>query len=326
MFCSKPQLIQAVLMLKPMFYSQNNLFRAPAFFSDENWLNARLHKRNTRIVPVWKNLSLILDHETPTAITLSGDHARGLLEIAGEIALLGMDGPDAADDNASAFFAVDVSEYELPYLSTMMGQAKFTELRQAGVLMDSHEGSMLALARGLMFWHHNNHFCSNCGSSSVSAQGGRIRRCSNPECRREHFPRTDPAVIMFVSRPGPDGGACLMGRGHNFREGMYSPLAGFVDQGESLEQAVAREVFEETGISVKDIQYRASQPWPFPSSLMLGFRAHATSTKINIDLNELEDARWFPRSVVANAEASGLRLPRKDSIASWLIKDWLAED
>jgi len=309
-----------------MYYSQNKLFRAPSFFSDENWLKARLHKRNTRIVPVWKNLSLILDHEAPTAITFSGDHARGLLEIAGEIALLGLDGPDAADDSTSAYFGVDISEYELPSLAAMMGQAEFTELRQVSVLMDSHEGSMLALARGLMFWHRNNRFCSNCGSSSVSAQGGRMRQCSNPECRREHFPRTDPAVIMLITRAGPDGGACLMGRGYNFREGMYSPLAGFVDQGESLEQAVAREVFEETGISVKDVQYRASQPWPFPSSLMLGFRARATSTKINIDPHELEDARWFPRSVVANAEASSLQLPRKDSIASWLIKDWLAED
>ena len=114
-----------------------------------------------------------------------------------------------------------------------------------------------------------------------------------------------------------------MGRGHNFRKGMYSSLAGFVDQGESLEQAVAREVFEETGINVDDIQYRASQPWPFPSSLMLGFRARATSTKINIDTNEIEDARWFPMSVIKNAELSGLKLPRKDSIAFWLIKDWL---
>ena len=312
-------------MSRSMHYSQNKLFRVPAFFSDENWLKARLHKRNTRIVPVWRNLNLILDHEAPTAITLSGVHARGLLEIAGEIALLGMNGPDAADENASAYFAVDVSEYELPSLAAVMGRAEFKDLRQVGMLMDSHEGSMLALARGLMFWHHNNHFCCNCGTSSFSVQGGRIRRCSSPECGREHFPRTDPAVIMFVTRPGPDGGACLMGRGHNFREGMYSSLAGFVDQGESLEQAVAREVFEETGISVEDVAYRASQPWPFPSSLMLGFRARATSTKIDIDPNELEDARWFPRSVVANAEASGLRLPRKDSIASWLIKDWLTE-
>jgi len=153
-----------------------------------------------------------------------------------------------------------------------------------------------------------------------------MRRCSNPGCGREHYPRTDPAVIMLVTRPGPDGGACLMARGHKFRAGMYSSLAGFVDQGESLEQAVIREVFEETGINVDDVEYKASQPWPFPSSLMLGFRARAISTKINIDPKELADARWFPKSVVRKAGANELLLPRKDSIAYWLIKDWLAED
>lgn len=313
-------------MLNLMYYSQSELFRKPTYFANENWLKTRLNKRNTRIVPVWKNLSLILGHENPTAVTLSGNHARGLLDVASEIAFLGIDGPDFNDDNVNAYFAVDVSDCKLPSLAAMMGPAKFTDLRQVGTLMDRHEGSLLALARGLMFWHQHNRFCGNCGSSSVSIQGGRMRRCSNPACECEHYPRTDPAVIMLVTRPGPDGGACLMGRGHKFRDGMYSSLAGFVDQGESLEQAVVREVYEETGISVDDVQYRASQPWPFPSSLMLGFRARATSTKINIDINELEDARWFPRNVVENAEASGLQLPREDSIASWLIKDWLAED
>jgi NAD+ diphosphatase len=309
-----------------MYYSRIELFRTPSFFANENWLRALIHKRSTRIVPVWNNLNLILDQEKPTSVALSGDHARGLLEIASEVAFLGIDGPDVSDDNASAYFAVDVSECELPSLAAMMGPAKFTELRQVSMLMDRQEGSMLALARGLMFWHHNNRFCGNCGSSSVSKKGGRMRRCSNTKCEYEHYPRMDPAVIMLVTRPGPDGGACLMGRGHNFRKGMYSSLAGFVDQGESLEQAVTREVFEETGISVDNIEYKASQPWPFPSSLMLGFRARATSTKINIDPNELEDARWFPKSVVRNSEASELKLPREDSIAYWLIRDWLAED
>ena len=309
-----------------LYYSKTGLFRTPSFFADENWLKKRLYNQNTCIVPVWKNLSLILNHEMPSAITLSGNHARGLLEIASEIAFLGMDGPDLGDDTASAYFAVDVSDCEIPSLAAMMGRAKFTELREVGMLMDRQEGSLLALARGVLFWHQNNHFCGNCGFSSVSVQGGRMRRCSNPGCGCEHYPRTDPAVIMFVTRAGPDGGACLMGRNHNFREGMYSSLAGFVDQGESLEQAVIREVFEETGINVDNVEYRASQPWPFPSSLMLGFRARAISTKINIDPNELEDARWFPKSVVRNAEASGLKLPREDSIAYWLINDWLAED
>lgn len=313
-------------MLNLMHYSQIKLLRSSSFFANEDWLETSLKKRNTFIVPVWKSLNLILGNENPKAVILSGNHARGLLDVAGEIAFLGIDGADINDDKANSYFAVDVSDCELPSLATIMGPAKFIELRQVGSLMDKHEGSLLALARGLMFWHKNNHFCSNCGSSSRSILGGRLRRCSNPECECEHYPRTDPAVIMLVTRPGPDGGACLMGRSHKFREAMYSSLAGFVDQGESLEQAVVREVYEETGISVTDVRYRASQPWPFPSSLMLGFRAQATSTKINIDFNELEDAQWFPRTVVKNAEAYGLKLPREDSIASWLIKDWLAEN
>ena len=313
-------------MLNSMYYSKTNLLRPPALIASEEWLNARLHRRNTRIVPVWKDQNLILDHKKPTAVIFTGDHARGVLEISDEIAFLGLDGVDISDDKAIAYFAVDLSNCEPPSLASIMGQAKFTELRQVGMLMDKHEGSLLALARGLMFWHQNNRFCSNCGSPSLSIQGGRMRRCSDHECGREHYPRMDPAVIMLVTRPGPDGGACLMGRGHNFRKGMYSSLAGFVDQGESLEQAVVREVFEETGISVDNVKYRASQPWPFPSSLMLGFRARATTTKINIDPNELEDARWFPKSVVGNAVSSGLQLPRKDSIAYWLIKDWLTEN
>ena len=313
-------------MTNSLYYSKTGLFRTPSFFADETWLKKRLHNPNTFIVPVWKNLNLVLDHEMPSAITLSGNHARGLLEVASEIAFLGMDGPDFGDDTASAYFAIDVSDCEIPSLAPMMGRAKFTELREVGMLMGRKEGSLLALARGVIFWHQNNRFCGNCGSSSASVQGGRIRRCSNPGCGCEQYPRTDPAVIMLVTRPGPDGGACLMGRNHNFSEGMYSSLAGFVDQGESLEQAVIREVFEETGINVDDVEYKASQPWPFPSSLMLGFRARAISTKINIDPKELEDARWFPKSVVRKAEASGLKLPRTDSIAYWLIKDWLAED
>ena len=133
-------------MLNLMYYSQSELFRKPTYFANENWLKTRLNKRNTRIVPVWKNLSLILGHEKPTAVTLSGNHAHGLLEVASEIAFLGVDGSDVNDNNANAYFAVDVSECETPSLAAMMGPAKFTELRQVSTLMERHEASLLALA------------------------------------------------------------------------------------------------------------------------------------------------------------------------------------
>lgn len=309
-------------MSTPIYYTQNRLFRPPDFFNDENRLSALLHARNTRIVPIWRNRNLVLNADSPTPVTLSGDHARGLLEIAGEIALLGLEGDGSNEDHA-AYFTVDISEHELPTLTPLMGQAEFLDLRQVGVLMDAHDGSLLAHARGLMYWHRHNRFCSECGQPTHSQEGGRLRRCINEACGREHFPRTDPAVIMLVTRAGPEGGACLMGRHPNLPEGIYSTLAGFVDQGESLEQAVIREVFEETAIHVDQVQYFASQPWPFPSSLMLGFHARATSTKIDIGNDELEDARWFTKTQVAGMPANGIRLPRQDSIAYWLIDKWL---
>ena len=313
-------------MSEKIYYSENRLLRAPEFFSDPAWIKARLHSKNTRIVPVWRNRNLILDHESPSAITLSGNHGRGLLEMVDEITLLGLDTNNAQDDDACAYFVVDVSQYELPELSPIMGQAQFIDLRQVGIMLDGHDGSLLTHARGLMYWHRHNRFCNNCGHATHSAEAGRLRRCSNNECGRDHFPRTDPAVIMLVTRPGPEGGACLLGRHPNLPDGIYSTLAGFVVQGENLEQAVIREVFEETAIHVTDVEYCASQPWPFPSSLMMGYRARATSFQIDIGADELEDARWFTKNQVKNIEQTGLRLPRKDSIAYWLIANWLAED
>ncbi|MBT4934300.1 MAG: NAD(+) diphosphatase [Rhodospirillaceae bacterium] len=312
-------------MPKPIYYTKNRLLRKPELFSDPQWVDGRLHDRNTKIIPIWRNRNLILGHDSPAAITLSGDHARGLLEIASQIALLGVDADEDNRQGDSAIFAVDVSQHELPDLSPMMGTAEFVDLRQVGVLMDAHEGSLLSHARGLMYWHRHNCFCSECGSPTSAEEAGRVRRCNNELCERIHFPRTDPAVIMLVTRPGPDGGACLLGRHENFSTGMYSTLAGFVDQGETLEQAVAREVFEEAGILVDNVTYRASQPWPFPASLMLGFRARALTFNIDTNSDELEEARWFTRDQIARFPDKGLRLSRKDSISYNLIKDWLDE-
>ena len=148
-----------------------------------------------------------------------------------------------------------------------------------------------------------------------------MRRCANPACNTMHFPRTDPAVIMLVT----DDDRALLGRNKNFPlPGMYSTLAGFVEPGESLEDAVAREVFEETGIRVGEVRYHSSQPWPFPSSIMLGFTAQALDTEIIIDPDEIEAAAWFDRRfLLRHADDDEFRLPRRDSIARRLIEDWL---
>src|SRR4029077_16597742 len=164
-------------------------------------------------------------------------------------------------------------------------------------------------------------FCGSCGSPTRSEEAGHMRRCTDPACHAMHFPRTDPAVIMLVT----DGDRALLGRNKNFIPGMYSTLAGFVEPGESLEDAVAREGREETAIEVGAVHYHSAQPWPFPANIMLGFYAEATSSAITVDYGELEDARWFERDwMLSHADDDSFRLPGKDSIARRLLEDWLA--
>jgi NAD+ diphosphatase len=171
-------------------------------------------------------------------------------------------------------------------------------------------------------WHSRHRFCGVCGSPTVSERAGYLRVCTNPACGTEHFPRTDPAVITLVTH----GDAVLLGRQSRWRQGQYSVLAGFVEPGESLEETVVREVLEESGVLVGDVRYHSSQPWPFPSSLMLGFRAVAIDPTISPDCDELEEVRWFPRAEVLGRVAEGtMLLSPKDSISRTLIDEWLAE-
>jgi len=179
---------------------------------------------------------------------------------------------------------------------------------------------MLAYARGILHWHRQTRFCGVCGSPTELREAGHLRVCTNPACAAHHFPRTDPAVIMLVSR----GDRCLLGRKSEWPDGMYSTLAGFVEPGESLENAVAREVMEETGVAISNIRYHSSQPWPFPASLMLGFYATAETEEINYDPAELEHARWFTRAELADGGAGIRHRPRSDSIARRLIETWVA--
>src|SRR5262249_49094954 len=150
-------------------------------------------------------------------------------------------------------------------------EVEFTDLRRVGPLLERFEGSLLAYARGITYWHQRHRFCGVCGAPTRSRDAGHVRVCLNETCKTQHFPRTDPAVIMLVH----DGDRCLLGRQSVWPTGMHSTLAGFVEPGESLEEAVAREVREETAIEVTDVAYHSSQPWPFPSSVMLGFHARA---------------------------------------------------
>ncbi|TXJ09012.1 MAG: NAD(+) diphosphatase [Afipia sp.] len=187
----------------------------------------------------------------------------------------------------------------------------------------ARELSTIAMAKSLVGWHQRHGFCANCGARTSMADGGWKRVC--PTCKTEHFPRTDPVVIMLVT----DGDRCLMGRQSQFPPTMWSCLAGFVEAAETIEQAVQREILEEAGIHCEDVRYYMTQPWPYPSSLMIGCTARATTTDITVDRNELEDARWFTReesvAMLARNHPEGLTGPHPVAIAHHLLGNWIAE-
>jgi NAD+ diphosphatase len=190
---------------------------------------------------------------------------------------------------------------------------RFVELRVVAGELPSDEAGLLAYARGLSIWRSRHRFCSACGARLLRERAGHVLRCSNANCAQEAFPRIDPAIIVMVS----DGARALLGRQASWPPGRYSTIAGFVEPGESLEDAVVREVAEETGVAVHAIQYHSSQPWPFPASLMVGFQARcAPDAAIRGRCGELEDARWFTRAEI-NAGAAGL--PPSHSISYRLI-------
>jgi NAD+ diphosphatase len=197
--------------------------------------------------------------------------------------------------------------------------ARLVELRTIALLLPAEDAATAAYARALSHWHRGHRYCGHCGMATEASLGGHARHC--PACGRDTFPRTDPAVIVLVTY----GDQCLLGRSPRFPPGMYSTLAGFVEPGESLEQTLRREVLEEVGVALDEVTYRASQPWPFPQSLMLGFRATARATELLLDRDEIEDAIWIDRRELADPERRPVRLPRRDSIARFLIEEWLAE-
>jgi NAD+ diphosphatase len=321
-------------MRTPNFYAHPGFERAGLRRRDTGWIVERIADPVSLFVPVWRNQSLVieLDGGEPRAVVLPSTSIAEIIGQSlvaeerlarGEVVFLGV-------IEERAHFALDLSPVEAP-LEMLHSPAlaasgieaatvRFADLRQIGPQIDRREGALLALARAMMFWHSRHRYCGLCGSATRSEEAGHMRRCTNALCNTMHFPRTDPAVIMLVT----NGDRALMGRSKNFVPGMYSTLAGFVEPGESLEMAVAREVREETGIEVGPVHYHSSQPWPFPANIMLGFHAEALTTEITVDYGELEDARWYERDwLLSHVDDDSFRLPRLDSIARRLIGDWL---
>ena len=309
-------------------YTRGHLDRAANFRKDESWIAQQLAHKETKFIPVWRNRNLVMglrENNSPTVVTFTQHNASGFLNIASQVTFLGL-------ENESPVFAADLSGHEEDKVIGLIDQGEFLDLRQIGPLMNPKEAALSGYARGMLHWHQQHQFCSRCGSTTVSRHGGHMRLCQNSECARESYPRTDPAIIVLVEdrETNPKSPKCLLGSHNRLPKGVYTTLAGFVEPGESLEEAVAREIFEESGIKVKNVNYQASQPWPFPSSIMLGFRAQADSTSIQVDKDEINDARWFSAQDIKKFgewgdQDAAFRLPRKDSIARLLIKTWVEE-
>jgi NAD+ diphosphatase len=310
--------VTLILASRPNIYTGSPLNRAGEKRADEAWIAAALNHPNTLFAPVWRSRSLMrgVAEGRPEAVFVTGEAAAALRPSEGTAgppwAFLGLKGEIAV-------FTIDISEAEdpLPLLPTDMGE--FADLRAVAGALSAQDAPVLAHARGLMHWRSRHRFCGVCGGACAPRSAGHVMLCT--QCDTQHFPRTDPAVIMLVA----DGDRVLLGHSARFPNAtMYSTLAGFVEPGESLEEAVAREVFEEVGVRVGAVQYHSSQPWPFPASIMLGFYAKALTHEITIDPEEIVDARWFTRDQLRNHDQHGFTLPRIDSIARRLIEDWMA--
>jgi NAD+ diphosphatase len=213
------------------------------------------------------------------------------------------------------------SWFALPAGAAAQEVAGWVDLRRAAMDLNAFEAGLFAFARGLLHWQTRSRYCGACGAATRLARAGHTARCSRDGCGIEHYPRTDPAIIVLLTH----GDAALLARQSWWPAGRYSTVAGFVEPGESLEDALAREVAEETGLRVIKSRYLGSQPWPFPASLMLGYRAEVASRDLAIG-DELEDARWFNASTLVEAMRSGeIKPPASVSISHALLRDWLIE-
>jgi len=308
-------------MKSRFYYEDIALDRAHHLRIDDQWLTTKLRDETTHIIPVWQNKNLFLANRQsdykPKAAILNGHEADIVFNNTNTLVFLGR-------KNNTIFCAADLNHLIDPHSIHLPKGSSFEDLRHLATSIDPIEAGYLAYARAIIHWHQAHQYCGACGTATKSSRGGHERVCLNIQCGKSHFPRTDPAVIMLVTHPTDE--KCLLGHNKKFRGLLYSTIAGFVEPGEMLEQAVAREVFEETNINVVDVTYKASQPWPFPASIMVGFRARAITTKIVCYDKELTDAKWFSRpQVLEMAKSPEMLPPAHLSISRWLIDSWLSE-
>ncbi|WP_209007416.1 NAD(+) diphosphatase [Roseibium litorale] len=298
-----------------MSFIDNTLDRQSALRTDAAWLRGRFTRPDAGVVLLTPT-QIVLNADEPPSIRHRPEKALVLGAKREEMVFLGEE-PDGTRPLFAA--ALTKSEEDIEALPNVTGIDLRTLALQG--LLPSEDISALAQARAMVHWHQSHKFCSRCGHASVMAEGGYRRDC--PSCGSQHFPRTDPVVIMLVTH----GDKALLGRPPRLAPGIFTTLAGFMEPGETIEQAVRRETMEEAGISVGDVKLVANQPWPFPANLMLGCTGEATSTEINMDDDELEACRWCPREevqqMIDGTHPAGDRVPPPISIAYQLISGWI---
>lgn len=296
-------------------FTSVRLDRLVEYRDDREWVRAALRSEKARFVPLWRSRSLIDDSgDEHIAVYLKADE---LDDIGNEQTptLLGTDGK-------RYFFTVTIDDEQQKKVVEHHAGAKFVDLRLASVNMDAKHAGVLAYAKALHYWQYRQNFCGVCGATTVLQSSGHKLTCSNVECAREFFPRIDPAIIVLVTH----GDACLLGRNALWPPKRFSTLAGFVEPGESLEDAVVREVEEESGVQLGRIEYVSSQPWPFPASAMCGFRAEALSMDCEPS-EEMAELRWFTvEQLIAAAESRDILLSPTVSIAFRLLAEWFEEN
>ena len=285
-------------------YADGDFDRGAEWREDASWLDEQLASPVSRVYPIWRHRFLFSDDVTPLSLSPQDAGELGGLE---RVVLLGI-------IERTVHFALDIS-----HLSEDCLPATSHDLRDVAMHLSDRMAAMLAFGRGMSVWHQDHRHCGRCGAPTAAERAGHLRRCTSHVCGRMHFPRTDPAVITLVI----DAERCLLAKRASLTIPRFSTVAGFVEPGETLEDAVRREVAEEVGVTTGAILYRASQPWPFPSSLMMGFWARAIDPRIMVDGEEISEAAWFTRSdIVQGLDDETLILPPEDSISRRLVEDW----
>jgi NAD+ diphosphatase len=303
-------------------FAGSPLMRASERRTDAGWINARRADPASLVLPLWR-LQPFLFHPTKPSLQAQ----LGLFSPATIQSIANGDAPWVflGLKGEAAVFTVDVSATNDPgNRPPLAGAGNFYDARTAAQMVSLEDAAIIGQAKALIDWHRRHGFCPACGAPTDMVDAGYRRLCG--QCHAEHFPRVDPVVIMLVSHEG----ACLVGRGKQFPPKMFSTLAGFIEPGETIEEAVRRELMEEASVRVSEVTYFASQPWPFPSSLMIGCFAKAETRAVKIDETELAELRWLERAMarelLGGKEINGMTLPPPIAIAHHLIKAWAYEE